>query len=104
MSKNIFTGTSYATTRLINLQDKELDCGLHTYYKVVRSETFAPLFHLPQIYAFLPKVSSPYFATRDPLQYMQPEKIPKLLKTKVKRKSKTPRNVFLSPHNTKDLF
>ena len=94
MSKNIFTGTSYATTRLINLQDKELDCGLHTYYKVVRSETFAPLFHLPQIYAFLPKVSSPaYFATRDPLQYMQPEKIPKLLKTKVKRKNNSNRKL-----------
>ena len=74
----MLAGASYAFTRLINVEDKNLHCGIDDFYKVIRSDKFAPLFHLNEIFAFLPKVSSPYFV-KNPLQYLTPQIIPKIL-------------------------
>ena len=83
MFGRITAGGSYAFTRLINVEDKNLDCGLEDFYYVKKSPGFKPLFHLQDIFAFVQKMASPYFA-KNPLHYLQKgENSPKFLKTKV---------------------
>ena len=84
---NLFTGTaslqsagaSYASTRLLNLESSDLNCGLHNLYKI--QEIFYNLFHLSEVYNFVPKVSSKYFV-QNPLKYLNNHTIPQVLKIK----------------------
>ena len=76
-----FAGASYSFTRLINVEDKHLNCGLHNFYALTRSKQFYTLFHLRSSFSFFDKLTSPYFI-KSPFDYLTPYLIPKVLKVK----------------------
>ena len=72
-------GASYSFTRLINVEDKNLNCGLQNFY-ALRTKHHS-LFHMKSMYRFFDKLISPYFI-KSPFDYLRPEIIPKVLQSK----------------------
>ena len=72
-------GASYSFTRLINVEDKNLKCGLQNFYSVMKTPKYRNLFQMKSIFGFFDKLISPYFI-KSPFEFLRPEIIPKVLR------------------------
>ena len=72
-------GASYSFTRLINVEDKNLNCGLQNFYALRKK--YHSLFQMKSMFRFFDKLISPYFI-KSPFDYLRPEMIPKVLQSK----------------------